>query len=115
MRDAEAGHIKRRARSFIRYSSRTERALAAMYGTSVANIRAIRRTALPAHPARLAAARRRDPATVDAMVRGTVTKTYVPASELEPVKPIGHEHEDARHDLEHLRVEGGAELPLPLR
>jgi hypothetical protein len=48
MRDSEAGHIKRRARTFIRYSVRSERALAAMYGTSVANIRAIRASAEPA-------------------------------------------------------------------
>jgi hypothetical protein len=118
MKSAEADHIGRYARTRIRYSSRTEHALSRMYGTSVANIRSIRRTAQPDHPARIAKELRQFDVRVYPRIpaksirRGTVTKVVGPAR---PVPPIGHEHEVPRHDLDHLRTEGGVELPVPLR
>jgi hypothetical protein len=86
-----------------------------MYGTSVANIRAIRRTAQHDHPAR-----NRVIDTVPGMSEeqwneateaGTVTPDVVEGA---PVLPIGHEHDIPRHDLAHLRTEGGVELPTVL-
>lgn len=53
-------HLSSRQRSRIRYYHRaTERGIARMYGISVAQVRAIRATAQPNHPARLAAKERR--------------------------------------------------------
>lgn len=92
IRDKQADHIKSQARTFIRYSPRTELALARMYGTSVATVRLIRATAVPNHPVRLASKVRK--------MSGQVTRSSAPAR---PVKPLS------------LHVEGGPDLPRPLR
>jgi len=62
LRKADVQHLSTRQRTYIRYSSRTEHALARTFGVSVATIRKVRATADRDHPARIANAVRREQA-----------------------------------------------------
>ena len=96
--------LSRTARNKIRYREEgSERAIARKYGISEAMVREIRATAQRDHPVRKAASTRREADHFLQLNRsGRVSRSVVPATVA--LAPKGQLH-----------VEGGADLPQPLR
>jgi len=113
----KSNHLTPGQRNLIRYHLRmSEEGIARKFGISVADVRAVRASAQPDHPARLAAMQRREgrlqpvaeffaqdiPALdVDKIISGRIDRREIPATSAEP--PLGQLH-----------VEGGADLPAVL-